>query len=1308
MVSYEYVTWLIRKGYRNENLGLRDFPKVQEADSAADLSDAILYQWNREVLRCAKKDPPARPSIWRVIFHVFGGRYSVCMMLAACEEVTKISNAILLGFLLRWLRDPTQTASAGHWMFYIVRFPILSCRQSLTFGAQSIRTGFQMRVGFIASVYRKLLHLSLSHTSSTGVIVNLVSNDVQKLEDWAPFAYFLILGPVESLIVGVILIIMIGVGPALAGLAALYAIIPLQAFFANRFSKYRKETVRIRDDRIRSTSDVLFGINVVKLYAWEEPFEARLNEMRDQEIAYIKKASVFRAINDASYYFTTAIIGIVTWGTAWALGETLTADKVFTALFLFQLTRLTMANNFTKAVQFGAESLISVKRLRDFFELPEIGEEGRRNNTGLVMLDTAKIPEFPPAEDPPPVGPGALNKTVKESTTSLVHTPKLRTILQDISLELKPGKLTAIVGPVGAGKSSTILAILGEMITQRGSVRVLPDKVAYCPQSPWIVSGTVRDNIVFGGEFEQAKFDQTIADCALGRDLELLPKGADSLIGERGVQLSGGQRARLSLARAVYSDAQLYLLDDPLSAVDAAVGRHLFENTILGKLTRERNKAVLLVTHQLQFVRNADAILVLENGGIQAQGSWADIVGDPSQDKQVGTPFIEVLKEFERTADVGMDVDIDDLAGPDKEDSADDKATAIQIQDDTNKEFVAEDRAVGSVKGGVYLEYFSRGGGKFMAFFLLSMMALGEALRVMCDWWLSSWTNQSPESQRNPRNLAIYGGLVAGLVCVSLTRALIFYMTALASSNGLSRDALHCVMSAPLSWFQTNPHGRVLNRFSKDLNQIDEMLPLTMFDFLQCCAMISGVLVLACVLVPWVLILIPFLAGIFWIFRRLYIRTSRQVKRLESVSRSPVYSAIPATLDGLSVIRAFRAGPRFVTRFFELQDINSTLFYSFISCARWVGFRLDMLCGFFLGATAFLCVGLRDSLTPGLVGLLLSYISQLLGLNQWAVRQSTEVENLMVATERVLEYTKLPSEPPAHTDVKPPPGWPMHGEVDIKDMSLTYPVTNQKVLNGITVSVSPGSKVGIVGRTGAGKSSFISALFRLVEPDPEKCVVIDGLATSTLGLADLRSSISIIPQEPFLFKGTLRFNIDPFNRYGDERIWNALEVVELKDKVSRLPGKLDSAVLDQGGNWSVGERQLICVARAVLKNTRLIVMDEATANIDLSTDRLIQAAIRSETGLFAQSTVLCVAHRLQTIIDYDLIMVMDSGELAEFGTPHELLQKPDGRFRSMVHETGPEAEEMLRNIALEKEQKRLARLAEPQAGAASNSEAPAT
>lgn len=564
------------------------------------------------------------------------------------------------------------------------------------------------------------------------------------------------------------------------------------------------------------------------------------------------------------------------------------------------------------------------------FSIVPARRRGNRANTGLVLDDPSPIPAEPPSGNGAAAGtakPADLSKTAKGSTTSLIHVPKLRTILHDMTLQLKPGQLTAIVGPVGAGKSSTILAILGEMISQGGAVKMNTEHVAYCPQAPWIVSGTVRDNIVFGGEYDEDKFNQVVADCALTRDLELLPKGAESLIGERGVTLSGGQKARLSLARAVYHDADLFLLDDPLSAVDASVGRHLFEKTILGRLTRERKKAVLLVTHQLQFVKHADQILVLEDGKINVRGTWSEIVGDPSDKTNIGTPFIEVLKEFEKNADSGMDVDIDDLAMPGNEDSmpekivdedddessdeeipladeeeeelgksegtmrverlaaprqvvrrlslaphpsnlpedpmnlpdvrpsksekekalvpADTAATANgskeskpaakDAKDDSHKEFVSEDRAVGSVKGGIYLEYFRRGGGRFAIVFLLIFMSIGEALRVSCDWWLSHWTSLSPQDQRDPRNMGIYGALVASLMTVALTRSFGFYWMTIGSSAQLSKDALHCVLGAPLWWMQVNPHGRVLNRFSKDLNQVDEMLPLTLFDFLQWC-----------------------------------------------------------------------------------------------------------------------------------------------------------------------------------------------------------------------------------------------------------------------------------------------------------------------------------------------------------------------------------------------------------------------------------------------------------------------------------------
>ncbi|KAJ1557628.1 Multidrug resistance-associated protein 4 [Nowakowskiella sp. JEL0078] len=427
--------------------------------------------------------------------------------------------------------------------------------------------------------------------------------------------------------------------------------------------------------------------------------------------------------------------------------------------------------------------------------------------------------------------------------------------------------------------------------------------------------------------------------------------------------------------------------------------------------------------------------------------------------------------------------------------------------------------------------------------------------------------------------------------------------------------------------------------------------------------------------------------------------TSRQIKRMEAITRSPVYSSFNSTLEGLLTIRAFDAEDRFSDKFVRTQNENTRIWFMFLSATRWLGLRLDVLSSCFVIFISFLTVLLQKSLglSPGIVGLLLSYSLQLMTLLQWCVRQSAEVENLMVSVERVLEYTELEPEAPPFTDIRPPDSWPSQGDVEIKDLSLIYPKTNKPALQNITVHMKPGQRCGIIGRTGAGKSSFLQAIFRLVEPTPSSgTIFIDGIDTSTIGLADLRSRISIIPQEPFCFRGTLRFNIDPFSCYSDEELWKVLEAVELKRVIEAIPEKLDAKVTENGGNWSFGEKQLICLARAILRNTKLIVMDEATSNVDLQTDELVQKAIRGKTfgnqsqnALFANATVITIAHRLQTVIDFDCLMVLSGGKLVEFGKPYELLQKdPSDQtawFRRMVEEIpNADLKESLRKKAFEK------------------------
>ncbi|TPX36897.1 hypothetical protein SeMB42_g06983 [Synchytrium endobioticum] len=597
------------------------------------------------------------------------------------------------------------------------------------------------------------------------------------------------------------------------------------------------------------------------------------------------------------------------------------------------------------------------------------------------------------------------------------------------------------------------------------------------------------------------------------------------------------------------------------------------------------------------------------------------------------------------------------------------------------QEMTQEKAVTGSVSWSTYYRYFRAGASISTGVLLMASLVVGEVAQVITDWWLARWVQQSPSAQQSAYLPAVYAALVFVQIVLSHARAIGFFLVSLRSTRAIFKVMLNKTLKAPTSFFQLNPHGRIMNRFAKDLGLSDEQLPQSAF-------IMAGVLVLSVCIIPYVLIIIPPLIISFIYLSKWYLACSRPVKRLESISRSPVYSAVPSTLEGLPVIRALGATDQLFSRFVDLQNNNTRMWLTFLTAARWFGFRIDTMSALFMTSVTFLAVALRDnlSLPPGLIGLMLSYCLQLIGLGQWCFRQKAETETLMTSVERILELTELASEPqPSTDDLKPSWDWPQAGHILLKDLRLTYPNADVEVLKGISAELQPGSKVGIVGRTGAGKSSVLQALFRLVEPNADS-IIIDGLSVTKMSLVDLRSRISIIPQEPFCFKGTLRFNLDPFNQVDDLRLWQALEAVELKKTVEELPGKLDEPVSENGSNFSVGERQLIALTRAILRNSRIIVMDEATSNIDLYTDNLIQSAIRRKGGLFSRSTVITIAHRIGTIIDFDQLMVLDAGRLVEFGKPIDLLrQREHSWFGRMVTEMGPEAYEMFCKRAEEKE-----------------------
>ncbi|KAJ3154317.1 Multidrug resistance-associated protein 4 [Geranomyces variabilis] len=1308
--TFGFMNEMVSRGMRRE-LKPEEFPIVEYADEAEQMSTRLLDAWAKEQ-KARGKDA----KLWRAAFKVFGPPYMFAGIFYFIESCVKLGEGVTLGLLLQWFQKNREDSGEG----YLLALALSAC--VLTHAVLhhivfflGMRMGMQLRVAFIAAIYKKCLVLSISNTSSTGLITNLISNDVQRFEDAAPFAQYAWLAPIEMLATLALAFLQISWG-AFPAVGALLLVIPMQGAFAGQFAKLRKKLSPCRDERIKSISDMLSGIMVVKLYAWEIPFVKRINTLRKKELGYIKSAAVLRAINEALYFCSAGITSLFGFVTYFLIGGILTPAKIFTCLTYLASCRLTVTNFFPKAIQFVSESIISLQRIEAFLSLPEIGlAHGTKEQ--IDFLDSLTSTK----EDSQQVMLAIRNgnfaweagvktlesKEIVHQTLAEAKASAITPVLKDISITLREGEVIGIVGPVGAGKSSFLNALLGEMFPLPGTqIGLRSRKIAYATQAPWIITGTVRDNITFGLPYDAEWFQQVISACAMERDVSRFENGVDTVIGERGVTLSGGQRARLALARAVYFNADIVLLDDCLSAVDAAVGKHLFEKCIRGIL---KGKAIILVTHQLQYVSDCDHVVVIENGRISGDGPYQQVM--LNQDSE----FSSALREYaERPADMDQNIDDEEELPPPVQKAAAMTADIPTAGTTSPTAPVAaagtgilsnETVTKGSISGKTYFQYFSSGSSVFTTIVLFVSLVVGEAIADLANWWLAHWSQSAPDQKAKAENAWVFFALVMATIVISNGRALLFFYVSWKAARVLFEKMVGCVFKTDMGFFHRNSTGTIVNRAAKDINLLDEMLPQTFFDFIQCFFMILGTLVISVTVIPYVLILVPFIGVAFFFLRTAYIRTSRQIKRIEAVTRSPVYAAIPSSLEGLSSIRAFHVEKQFADRFVALQNDNTSKYYMFLNCARWLGFRLDVGSAGFLFIVAIASVGLRNSLglRPGVIGLLLSYVLQLTGLLQWAVRQSAEVENYMVSVERVLEYTTLPPEETPE-DAKraddaaaaggaaaPRKTWPERGAIDLDAFSLTYPGTTRAVLDHISQHIPAGTKVGIVGRTGAGKSSFLQALFRIVNPTPRGSIAIDGVPTCNVRLQDLRSRISIIPQEPFCFKGTLRFNIDPFEASTDEEIWRVLQLVELNERVAGSPEKLESEVAENGGNWSVGERQLICFARAILRNTKLIVMDEATSNVDNATDLKIQATMRR---CFTDSTVLTIAHRLHTVIDYDHILVLDDGRLVESGSPYDLLQKQPGEpgawFASMTGEMGDDARAMLKNTATKKEMERRA------------------
>ncbi|KAL7825704.1 hypothetical protein SRHO_G00334420 [Serrasalmus rhombeus] len=1276
VLSQIFFCWLnplFRIGYKRR-LEEDDMFRVLPEDGSKRLGEELQSYWDREVQLATKE--LRTPKLSKAIVKCYWKSYAILGIFTLIEEVITVVQPVFLGKLIQYFEkyNPEDMGALYEVYGYAAGVSLSTLGLALLhhlYFYHVQRAGMKIRIAMCHMIYKKALCLSsvAMGQTTTGQIVNLLSNDVNKFDEVTIFLHFLWVGPLQA--AAVIGLLWQEIGPScLAGFAVLVFLMPLQTVFGRLFSKFRSKTAAFTDSRIRTMNEVVSGIRIIKMYAWEKPFAALVNDVRTKEISKIMSSSYLRGLNMASFFSASKIIVFVTFTVYVLVGNTISASRVFVAVSLYSAVRLRVTLFFPSAIEKVSEASVSIRRIKKFLLLDEMVKHSvplpqeEKKEASLEIHDLICY----------------WDKSLDAPT------------LQNVSFTVKPGQLLAVIGPVGAGKSSLLCTILGELPQDKGVIKV-KGELTYASQQPWVFPGTIRSNILFGKELEPHKYERVLKACALKRDMELLPEGDLTVIGDRGATLSGGQKARVNLARAVYQDADIYLLDDPLSAVDAEVGRHLFEQCICGVL---KKKPRILVTHQLQYLKTADHILVLKEGHTVAQGTYSELL-------RSGVDFTSLLKkdEEEETGEFFRTRTLSQNSVRSRTSSVmSDKDDSEQLPAEPVQTMAEESRSEGNIGVRIYLKYLTAGANilVLVGFILLNLLA--QASYILQDWWLAYWTSEQEKLDMLNRNLTftnsingsldqnvtqqlsldfylgIYSGLTVGTVIFGFMRSLMMFNALVRSAQTLHNRMFNCILRTPVRFFDINPIGRILNRFSKDIGHLDSLLPWTFVDFIQVFLQIIGVIAVAASVIPWIMIPVLPLLIVFLFLRRYFLQTSRDVKRLESTTRSPVFSHLSSSLQGLWTIRAFKAEERFQQTFDAHQDLHSEAWFLFLTTSRWFAVRLDGMCSVFVTITAFGCILLRHNLEAGAVGLALSYAVTLTGMFQWGVRQSAEVENMMTSVERVVEYTELESEAPWETQKRPPPEWPSQGMITFDQVNFSYSSDGPVVLKNMTAMFRPKEKVGIVGRTGAGKSSLISALFRLAEPEGK--IYVDGMLTSEIGLHDLRQKMSIIPQDPVLFTGTMRKNLDPFNEHSDEALWNALEEVQLKSVVEELPSKLETVLAESGSNFSVGQRQLVCLARAILRKNRILIIDEATANVDPKTDELIQKTIREK---FHECTVLTIAHRLNTIIDSDRILVLDAGRIHDYDEPHVLLQNQDGIFYKMVQQTGKAEAASLKQLA---------------------------
>ncbi|XP_063783292.1 cystic fibrosis transmembrane conductance regulator [Pseudophryne corroboree] len=1429
-IFFSWTKPILKKGYR-QRLELSDIYQIPTEDSADNLSERLEREWDRE-LATSKANPKLINALKRCFFWKFLF-YGILLYLG---EVTKAVQPLLLGRIIASY-DQSNTLERSIAYYLAIGLSLLFAIRMLLvhpaiFGLHHI--GMQMRIAMFSLIYKKTLKLSskVLDKISTGQLVSLLSNNLNKFDEGLALAHYVWIAPLQvALLIGLIWDLL--QASALCGLGFLIILALFQAWLGRRMMNYRDRRAGKINERLVITSEIIDNIQSVKAYCWEDAMEKIIETIRETELKLTRKAAYVRYFNSSAFFFSGFFVVFLSI-LPHLLTHGIILRKIFTTISFTIVLRMTVTRQFPWAVQTWYDSMGVINKIQDFLQKEEFKSlEYNLTTTEVVMENvTASWDEgigeaFGKAMLENGGSPSKEDPNLFFSNLSLHFTP----VLSNINFNLDKGELLTVAGSTGSGKTSLLMMIMGELEPSSGKIKH-SGRISFSPQVSWIMPGTIKENIVFGVSYDQYRYLSVIKACQLEEDISKFPEKDNTVLGEGGITLSGGQRARISLARAVYKDADLYLLDSPFSYLDLFTEKEIFESCICKLMA---NKTRILVTSKLEQLKKADKILLLHEGSCYFYGTFAELqeqrpdfssqlMGFDSFDhfsaERRNSILTETLrrfsidndpvavrnevrnKSFKQAADFidkrknsiinarkssrkfsimqkaqpqmgGIEEESPTEPGerklslvPDSEQgeailprsnilntgltfqgrrrqsvlnlmtgtsvnqsqSAFRRGSAairklsvapqsklspeldiygrrssqdsvMEISEEINEEDLKEcflddtDSATPTTTWNTYFRYVTAHKSLIFILLLVLLIFLAEVAASLAGLLLISENN--PENNRTTNGnqsskaaiivtttssyyvFYIYVGVADSLLAMGIFRGLPLVHGLISVSKVLHQKMLHAVLHAPMSAFNSMRAGRILNRFSKDTAILDDLLPLTIFDFIQLILIVIGSITVVSILEPYIfLATVPVIIA-FILLRSYFLHTSQQLKQLESEARSPIFTHLITSLRGLWTLRAFGRQPYFETLFHKALNVHTANWFLYLSTLRWFQMTIEMIFVIFFCAVAFISIATSGA-GKEKVGIVLTLAMNIMNTLQWAVNSSIDVDSLMRSVSRIFNFIDIPREDMSQDNskkdklsevliiendyTKKDPGWPSGGQMTVKDLSAKYVDGGHAVLENISFLISPGQRVGLLGRTGSGKSTLLSAFLRLLSTQGD--IIIDGVSWQSLPLQKWRKAFGVVPQKVFIFSGTIRKNLDPYGKYSDEEIWKVAEEVGLKSIIEQFPGQLDFVLLDGGCVLSHGHKQLVCLARSVLSKAKILLLDEPSAHLDPITFQIIRKTLKHA---FANCTVILSEHRLEALLECQYFLVIEENTVRQYDSIQKLMNEKSFFKQAMSH-----------------------------------------